>query len=133
MKAPAGTWTSVRPMLGATSPADDRPMPAGSPVPASQNRAAPREIRRCSLLLGCPAPSGSACCAQRAVRESPAIQSTGAAAVESWAPRLDLGLADLVSVGGPGISLAVNYGLAAIAWAVLGAVAGWLIRWVAKI
>ena len=56
-----------------------------------------------------------------------------AAAVESWAPRLDLGLADLVSVGGPGISLAVNYGLAAVAWAVLGAVAGWLIRLVAKI
>src|SRR2546422_4635259 len=41
-------------------------------------------MRRCSLLFGCPAPSGSASCAQRAVRESPAIQSTGAAAVESF-------------------------------------------------
>jgi hypothetical protein len=56
-----------------------------------------------------------------------------AAAVESWAPRLDLGLAGLVSAGGPEISLALNYGLAAVAWAVLGAVAGWLVRRAAKL
>ena len=51
-----------------------------------------------------------------------------AASVASWAPRLDLGLEGLVRAGGPRISLVVNYGLAAIAWAVLGVVADWLVR-----
>jgi hypothetical protein len=56
-----------------------------------------------------------------------------AAAVESWAPRLDLGLGGLVSVGGPVVSFAVSYGLAAVAWAVFGTLAGWLVRRVAKL
>ncbi|HEX4248770.1 MAG TPA: hypothetical protein VH008_12985 [Pseudonocardia sp.] len=56
-----------------------------------------------------------------------------AAGVESWAPRLDLGLAGLVSAGGPQISVVVNFGLAAIVWALLGTAAHWLVRRVAKL
>lgn len=51
-----------------------------------------------------------------------------AAYVESWAPRMNLGLGDLVAVADPTIKLLITYGIAAILWAVIGTVVGWLIR-----
>jgi hypothetical protein len=51
-----------------------------------------------------------------------------AAYVESWAPRMNLGVGDLVAVANPTIKVLITYGVAAILWAVIGTVVGWLIR-----
>jgi hypothetical protein len=54
-----------------------------------------------------------------------------AAYVETWAPRMNLGLGDLVSGLNPGIKVPINYGIAAILWAVIGTGVSWLIRRIA--
>jgi hypothetical protein len=54
-----------------------------------------------------------------------------AAYVETWAPRMNLGLGDLVSGLNPGIKVLINYGIAATLWAVIGTGASWLIRRIA--
>jgi hypothetical protein len=54
-----------------------------------------------------------------------------AAYVETWAPRMNLGLGDLVSGLNPGIEVLINYGIAAILWAVIGTGVSWLIRRIA--
>jgi hypothetical protein len=54
-----------------------------------------------------------------------------AAYVETWAPRMNLGLGDIVSGLNPGIKVLINYGIAAILWAVIGTGVSWLIRRIA--
>lgn len=54
-----------------------------------------------------------------------------AAHVETWAPRLNLGLGGLDAGANATVSVLVSYGLAAILWATIGTVASWLIRRVA--
>lgn len=54
-----------------------------------------------------------------------------AAYVESWAPRMNLGLGDLVAVVNPTIKVVVTYGIAAILWVIIGTIVSWLIRRIA--
>jgi predicted cobalt transporter CbtA len=41
---------------------------------------------------------------------------------------MNLGVGDLVAVANPTIKVLITYGVAAILWAVIGTVVGWLIR-----
>jgi len=54
-----------------------------------------------------------------------------AAYVESWAPRMNLGLGDLVAELNPTIRALINYGIAAVLWAIIGTLVSWLIRRIA--
>jgi hypothetical protein len=54
-----------------------------------------------------------------------------AAYVETSAPRMNLGLGDLVSGLNPDIKVLIDYGIAAILWVVIGTVVSWLIRRIA--
>ena len=54
-----------------------------------------------------------------------------AAYVESWAPRMNFGLGELVAVVNPTIKALITYGIAAILWAIIGTIIGWLIRRIA--
>lgn len=51
-----------------------------------------------------------------------------AAYVESWAPRMNFGIGDLVAVVNPTIKALITYGIAAILWAIIGTIVSWLIR-----
>jgi hypothetical protein len=51
-----------------------------------------------------------------------------AAAVLSWAPHLDLGLAELALTRSPTANMWINHGLAAVSWVVAGTVLGLIIR-----